>query len=116
MNHRMPKDCTDLEVIFKKRHTVTLTKGGYLERLLGTDKILTNSLHGQACIDLGDGVVLEGVAEDGTVEAISMPTAPGYVLGVQWHAEYEPTIDDVSAKIFGAFGEAARTWRTRKAA
>ena len=72
--------------------------------------------HGQACIDLGEGIVVEGVAEDGTIEAISMPSAPGYLLGVQWHAEYEPVVDDVSARIFGAFGEAARTWRVKKAA
>jgi len=116
MNHRMPKDCKDIELIFKKRHKVTLTKGGYLERLLGASEIMTNSLHGQACIDLGEGVALEGLAEDGTIEAISMPSAPGFVLGVQWHAEYEPTIDEVSAKMFGAFGEAARTWRMKKAA
>lgn len=116
MNHRMPKDCKDIELIFKKRHKVALTKGGYLERLLGASEIVTNSLHGQACIDLGEGIVVEGVAEDGTIEAISMPSAPGYLLGVQWHAEYEPVVDDVSARIFGAFGEAARTWRVKKAA
>ena len=116
MNHRMPKDCKDIELIFEKRHKVALTKGGYLERLLGASEIVTNSLHGQACIDLGEGIVVEGVAEDGTIEAISMPSAPGYLLGVQWHAEYEPVVDDVSARIFGAFGEAARTWRVKKAA
>lgn len=116
MNHRMPKDEKDLAVIFRKRHAVKLTRGGVFERLLGADEIMTNSLHGQGLIDLGEGVALEGVAEDGTIEAISMPGAPGLVLGVQWHAEYEATEDPVSAALFGAFGEAARTWRMKKAA
>lgn len=116
MNHRMPKDEKDLEVIFKKRHKVALTKGGYFERLLGTDEIETNSLHGQGLIELGDGVMVEGVCDDGTIEAISMPSAPGLVLGVQWHAEYGALEDPVSAALFGAFGDAARTWRMKKAA
>jgi len=116
MNHRMPKAETDIEGIFKKRHKVSLTKGGYFERLLGTDEIETNSLHGQGLIELGEGVVVEGVCDDGTIEAISMPSAPGLVMGVQWHAEYDAEKDPVSAALFGAFGEAARTWRMRKAA
>ena len=116
MNHRMPKDEKDIEIIFRKRHRVKLTKGGVFERMLGTDEIETNSLHGQGLIDLGRGVALEGLADDGTIEAISMPQAPGLVLGVQWHAEYEAKEDPVSAALFGAFGEAARTWRMKKAA
>ncbi len=116
MNHRMPPGETDHTIIFRKRHSVKLTKGGWFERTLGTDEIFTNSLHGQAVIDLGKGVMVEGVCEDGTVEAISVPDAKGLIIGVQWHAEYEPTLDEVSAKLFGAFGEAARTWRMKRAA
>lgn len=116
MNHRMPPGETDHEIIFRKRHKVTLTKGGWFERTLGAQEIVTNSLHGQAVVDLGEGVVVEGVAEDGVIEAISAPSAKGLCIGVQWHAEYEPENDPVSAKLFAAFGEAARTWRLSRAA
>jgi putative glutamine amidotransferase len=116
MNHRMPKGEKDIDVIFKKRHTVKLTESGLFHRLLGTTEISTNSLHGQAVIDCGVGVVVEGVAEDGTIEAISMPGAPGLVMGVQWHAEYDTAGDAVNGALFNTFGEAARTWRKRKAA
>ena len=65
MNHRMPPGETDHEIIFRKRHKVKLTDGGWFARTLGTNEIVTNSLHGQAIIDPGEGVVIEGVAEDG---------------------------------------------------
>lgn len=116
MNHRMPVGETDHEIVFKKRHTVKLKKGGWFERTLGTDEIYTNSLHGQACVDPGEGVVVEGVCEDGVIEAISVPEARGLCIGVQWHAEYEAAKDPVSAALFGALGEAARSWRMSRAA
>ena len=116
MNHRMPKDCKDIDIIFRKRHKVTFTEGGWFHRTLGVRETITNSLHGQAVIDPGRGVVIEGVAEDGVVEAISVPDAPGLVIGVQWHAEHNALGCPDSSKLFRAFGEAARTWRTKRAA
>lgn len=116
MNHRMPPDCKDHEIIFRKRHKVSFIEGGWFHRTLGQREIITNSLHGQAVIDPGKGVVIEGRAEDGVVEAISVPDARGLIIGVQWHAEYEAARDPDSAKLFAAFGEAARTWRSGRAA
>jgi putative glutamine amidotransferase len=52
-----------------------------------------NSLHGQAILELGDRVVVEGVAEDGTIEAIRIAGASAFALGVQWHAEVEAHIN-----------------------
>lgn len=116
MNHRMPPGEKDIDIIFRKRHLVSLTEGGLFHRLLGATEITTNSLHGQGVIDCGVGIVVEGVADDGTIEAISMPGAPGLVMGVQWHAEYDTLGDEVNGKLFQAFGDAARNWRQRKAA
>ncbi|MGW7334526.1 gamma-glutamyl-gamma-aminobutyrate hydrolase family protein, partial [Streptomyces sp. NPDC054808] len=36
---------------------------------------------------LGTGPTAAGHAADGTVEALELPAAPGWVLGVQWHPE-----------------------------
>lgn len=116
MNHRMPPGETDHEIIFRKRHKVSLKPGGWFARTLGTEETITNSLHGQACIDPGEGIEVEGISEDGVVEAITMPGAKGLVIGVQWHAEYEAHIDPVSKALFGAFGDAARSWRMKRAA
>ena len=113
--HRMPKGCTDHEIIFKLREDVRLTPGGILAEMLGEADIKTNSLHGQAIKDLGRGVVVEGVAADDTIEAISIAGAQTFAIGVQWHAEYEPAIDPVSRVLFSKLGDAARARQAEKA-
>jgi putative glutamine amidotransferase len=111
MNHRMPRLESgeihpDAAVIFADRHDVTLVPDGAFARLLGCETIRVNSLHGQGILEPGRRVVIEGVAEDGTVEAIRIADAPGFALGVQWHAEYDPQHNPVNRALFQAFGQA----------
>ncbi|NKB53891.1 MAG: hypothetical protein GKR97_17035 [Rhizobiaceae bacterium] len=54
---------------------------------------------------------IEGIAEDGTVEAISVANARTFALGVQWHAEYDPHDNPVNQVLFEAFGDALRDAR-----
>ena len=114
MNHRMPRlengeIHPDPTVVFADRHDVSLVPGGAFARLLGCETIRVNSLHGQGIEDLGKRVVVEGVAEDGTIEAIRIADAPGFALGVQWHAEYDPQSNPVNRTLFQAFGQALLT-------
>jgi putative glutamine amidotransferase len=74
--------------------------------LLGQETIRVNSLHGQGILDLGERVVVEGVAEDGTIEAIRIANAPGFALAVQWHAEHDAQSNAVNRALFQAFGQA----------
>lgn len=111
MNHRMPRlengeIHPDPTVVFADRHDVDLTPGGAFAQLLGCEKIRVNSLHGQGILDPGQRVLIEGVAEDGTIEAIRIAEAPAFALGVQWHAEYDPQRNPINRKLFEAFGEA----------
>jgi putative glutamine amidotransferase len=111
MNHRMPRLETgevhpDPTVVFADRHEVSLAPGGVFARLLGCETIRVNSLHGQAILELGERVLVEGTAEDGTIEAIRIADAPGFALGVQWHAEYDPQHNPINRALFQAFGEA----------
>jgi putative glutamine amidotransferase len=111
MNHRMPRLESgeihpDAAVIFADRHDVSLVPDGAFARLLGCATIRVNSLHGQGILEPGKRVVIEGVAEDGTIEAIRIADAPGFALGVQWHAEYDPQRNPVNRALFQAFGEA----------
>ena len=111
VNHRMPRLETgeihpDHAVIFADRHDVRLVSGGVFARLMGQETIRVNSLHGQGILEPGARIVVEGVAEDGTIEAIRIADAPGFALGVQWHAEYDPQRNPVNRALFQAFGEA----------
>jgi putative glutamine amidotransferase len=111
MNHRMPRLATgeihpDPTVVFADRHAVRLVAGGAFAKILGCETIRVNSLHGQGILEPGKRVVVEGVAEDGTIEAIRIADAPGFALGVQWHAEYDPQRNPVNRALFQAFGEA----------
>lgn len=117
MNHRMPRlengeVHPDPKVIFEDRHDVTLKQGGVFATLLEKQCIRVNSLHGQGILDPGDRVVIEGLAEDGTIEAISIAEAPGFAIGVQWHAEYDPQHNPINRRLFEAFGAALRASRS----
>ncbi|HBV53403.1 MAG TPA: gamma-glutamyl-gamma-aminobutyrate hydrolase [Rhodobacteraceae bacterium] len=109
MNHRMPPDGT-LEEKFALRHPVTFATGGVFHRLLGTQEVMTNTLHGQGIKAAGKGIVIDGVAPDGTPEAIFVEGAPGFTLSVQWHPEWDAANDPVSRPLFCAFGDAVRNW------
>jgi putative glutamine amidotransferase len=111
LNHRMPRLPTgeihpDQDVVYGERHDVRLVRGGVFANLLGREEIRVNSLHGQGILELGTRIVVEGVAEDGTIEAIRVADAPGFALGVQWHAEYDAQRNAVNRALFQAFGAA----------
>jgi len=114
MNHRMPRlengdPHPDTELVFGDRHDVRLVADGVFARLYGRETIRVNSLHGQGILELGKRVIAEGIAEDGTIEAIRLDGAAGFALGVQWHAEYEAHLNPVNRVLFQAFGEAVRS-------
>jgi len=119
MNHRAPRlengeFHPDPLVVFADRHEVRLVPGGTFATLLGCDTIRVNSLHGQGIEEPGKRVVIEGVAEDGTIEAIRIAEASGFALGVQWHAEYDAQSHPVNRKLFEAFGAAVRTYSVQR--
>jgi putative glutamine amidotransferase len=101
--------------VFADRHEVHLVPGGTFARLLGRETIRVNSLHGQGILEPGTRVVIEGTAEDGTIEAIRIADARGFALGVQWHAEYDPQSNPVNRTLFQAFGEALSGRRHKRA-
>lgn len=109
MNHRMPPDAK-LDEQFALRHAVRFTDGGVFHRLMGEAEVMTNTLHGQGIARAADRIVIDGVAADGTPEAIYVKDAPGFTLAVQWHPEWNAARDPVSRKLFDAFGKAARNW------
>lgn len=107
----------ELEVRYGPKHPIALS--GELARIIGADAIMVNSLHGQAIDRVAPGLVVEALAEDGTIEAVRVATARGFACGVQWHPEWGYATNEASLAIFRAFGAACRAWRmgtNRKAA
>ena len=89
------------------KHEVTLS--GDLARMLGRDRITVNSVHGQAIDRPADGLLVEGVAPDGTVEAVRVEGA-AFAHAVQWHPEWDYAADPSSVTLFRAFGDACRAY------
>jgi putative glutamine amidotransferase len=117
-NHRAPRLDNgefhpDQSIVYGDRHDVHLTPGGAFATLFGKDTIRVNSLHGQGILDPGKRIIVEGVADDSTIEAIRVADAPGFAVGVQWHAEYEPQTNPVNRTLFQAFGEAVKKHKHR---
>ena len=67
-------------------HTVRVTAGSRLGRIVGQEIVGVNSLHHQAVAVVGMGLVASAWADDGTVEAIE-GAGTVRLLGVQWHPE-----------------------------
>jgi putative glutamine amidotransferase len=105
-----------VEAAYSPKHLVTVS--GVLARMIGASELMVNSLHGQAIDRPADLLVVDAIAEDGTVEAVSAPAAPGFVLGLQWHPEWKYAENPASMAIFRAFSEACRAHQQglRKAA
>ncbi len=113
-DHRAPVS-DDQDVRFAIRQEVTIVPGGILAGIMGTETIRVNSLHRQAIGRLAAGLAVEATAPDGTIEAVRVRDAAGFALGVQWHPEYWARTDPPSQKLFAAFGEAVRRYRTHAA-
>ncbi len=103
-----------LDVQYGPAHQVMFSAGGLLERITGKAEAMVNSVHSQGVDRLGRELRVEAVADDGLIEAFIVGGAPGFTLGVQWHPEWKALDNPVSAAIFGAFGDACRSYRLRE--
>lgn len=115
MDHSTPMQANP-RVRQGKAHPIRVAPGSWLHRISGQDEIAVNSLHNQGIERLAPGLVVEGTAADGTIEAIRVERTAagpvrGFAIGVQWHPEYDFETDTVSRRIFEAFGEAVRQRR-----
>ncbi|WP_082712117.1 gamma-glutamyl-gamma-aminobutyrate hydrolase family protein [Burkholderia singularis] len=107
-DHRENKHDT-LDVQYGPAHAIRLTAGGLLQRIAGgMAQAQVNSLHSQGIAQPGAALAVEATAPDGLIEAISVPGAPAFALGLQWHPEWKYASDPLSSAIFRAFGAACQ--------
>jgi putative glutamine amidotransferase len=107
LDHR-DDESAPLEVQYGPAHEVTLTPGGMLRALAGTERIRVNSLHSQGIERLGRDLFVEARAPDGVVEAFRVQQAPRFAVAVQWHPEWQVMSNSFSRALFAAFGAASR--------
>jgi putative glutamine amidotransferase len=107
LDHRENKDA-DLDFQYGPAHEVRVTDGGLLSQLVDLKSFAVNSLHAQGIDRLAPSLHADAIAPDGTIEAVSMPGAKGFLLGLQWHPEWRWRENPVSRAIFAAFGAAFR--------
>jgi putative glutamine amidotransferase len=107
-DHRETKDLP-IETQYAVSHSVMLSEGGRLANILGADKMMVNSIHGQGVDRLGADLVVEAHAPDGLVEAVRVESAKTFALGVQWHPEWKVMENPHYLAIFKAFGDACKT-------
>jgi putative glutamine amidotransferase len=103
LDHREPRD-VPLDVEYGPAHAITITQGGLLARLSGLAEAMVNSLHHQGVDRLAPDLKIEARAPDGQIEAVSLPGARAFLLGVQWHPEWAFAENPLSRAIFAGFG------------
>jgi putative glutamine amidotransferase len=113
-DHRKP-DVQELDIAYGIRQKVIVRQGSCLASVLGTGEVQVNSLHRQAISEAAPRLTVEAVAEDGTIEAVSVIDAKAFAVGVQWHPEYWVGQDRPSSTLFEAFGDAVRAYAASKA-
>ncbi len=113
LDHREVKDVPDDEA-YGPIHTVKLTEGGLLQRIIGASEMKVNSLHGQGIDRLGEGLQVEAVCEDGQIEAVSVKGAKAFAMGVQWHPEYRYWENAQYNALLQAFHDATRAYQAKK--
>jgi putative glutamine amidotransferase len=97
---------TALDEQYGPAHPVTVAEGGLLARIVPRCSFEVNSLHGQGIDKLAPPLFADAAAPDGQIEAVSMPRAKAFLLGVQWHPEWRWAENDISRAIFASFGAA----------
>jgi putative glutamine amidotransferase len=112
-DHRRPRE-KPMEYQLSPRQRITLSEGGMLQQLAGgASQAMVNTLHGQGIDRLADGLFVEAVADDGTIEAVRVEGAESFALGVQWHPEWRAMEHPLYAALFRAFGDAVRQYAAR---
>ena len=107
LDHRGKTEQSVIERFEYRAHKVHRQNGGWFEKIGLPSEFTVNSIHEQGIDRLAPGLTVEATAEDGLIEAISVPSKR-FVLGTQWHPEGDWQINSTSKDIFSAFGAALR--------
>jgi putative glutamine amidotransferase len=83
-------------------------EGSKLASMIG-DSVVGKSYHHQAIDRVGEGLVVTARSDDGTIQAVELPSVP-FGVAVQWHPEQDE--DDI--RLFQGLVDAARSYRASR--
>lgn len=115
LDHRAPQS-EDINVRYAPSHKIAIAKGGMLERILGKQETMVNSIHRQGIKRIAPALNVEATAPDGIIEAVSVKGAKAFAFGTQWHPEFKAANNPDSVKLFNAFGDAVRAHHRNRVA
>lgn len=99
------------ETQYGPAHTINIKEGGVLAAF--GDSTSVNSLHKQAIKEVASPLHIEATAPDGVVEAISH-LGQAYMVGVQWHPEWQAAKNPMSQFLFSNLIHKANDYQQRK--
>ena len=88
-------------------HKVIIARGTRLEKILRRRTLEVNTTHHQAVKEIGKGLIVNAIAEDGLIEGIES-SRHSFVLGVQWHPEVLAPRHVPQRRIFSFFIDSCR--------
>ena len=112
MDHREDSNAP-VESQYADIHNITLSDGGALAAITGKKTAKVNSIHQQGIDSLAKGLQVEACADDGLVEAFSGTDKEHFLLGVQWHPEWQTAKHPFNASLFTAFRDACLAYKNR---
>jgi len=113
MDHREDISAA-IDVQYGPAHSISVHDGGLLAAITGETSFKVNTVHGQGIDRLAEALTCEAIAEDGTIEAISVKSAKSFAMAVQWHPEWQASHNEQSSKLFRAFGAAVQSYKDNK--
>ena len=96
-------------------HTVRFAPDGLFARITGAQEMRTNSMHHQSIKQPGERLIVEGVSEDGVIEAVRARDDDG-VFAVQFHPEYLAGHSEQAARLFEHFAAKAKEYAAQRTA
>ncbi|TDC58534.1 gamma-glutamyl-gamma-aminobutyrate hydrolase family protein [Actinomadura sp. KC345] len=89
-------------------HRVAVEDGSLLHETIGDRAPTVSCYHHQGMETPGAGLAVTARAADGMIEAMELPGAAGWFLGVQWHPEDTAARDPAQQALFTALVRASR--------
>jgi putative glutamine amidotransferase len=88
-------------------HSIEISHGTMLRAIVQRRRIEVNTTHHQAVKRLGNGLIINAIADDGVIEGIES-TCHRFAIGVQWHPEVLAPRRIDQRRIFTAFVAACK--------